>query len=370
MKYPLTVWSFHDLHFGHNNVPTDLAIQRWMKQMPHVDSMRNIDIIALPGDVFDHLLQLPDDRVWLIKRWVIYLLNFCKKYDILLLIVEGTPRHDWKQSYLFLSENEHIGAEVYYSQSIEVKYFEKYDINVLFVPDQMGTPEFVYSETVKVLAQAGLEKADICLLHGQFDYQFPEYLKIACHDSDKWNELVKHAIFSGHIHDRSQKDKILVAGSFDRHKHGEEGPKGFLKVRFEEQHTDIEWVENKEAHTFKTVRIKGLTTEEALDKIHEEVKELREGSYVRLFCLSSDSMKEGLLILRKTYPHLFFKIEEEDVEEKPQERTLEVVSDEFSAIEVTKENLLSLTELELKEKYPHLTQEEIDQDLALLKQFQ
>ena len=87
---------------------------------------QQLDIIILAGDVFDRQLQLAEDVVFEIHQWMCSFLALCKKYDITLIVLEGTPSHDWKQSEWFNQINleYNIGADVHYAKTLDIAYFE------------------------------------------------------------------------------------------------------------------------------------------------------------------------------------------------------------------------------------------------------
>lgn len=367
MKATIRAKSFHDIHTFHSNVPSEEILKKLDKALPD-RVLEELDVILIPGDFFDRLVYLPNEDVWIVKGWVRKFLKRCKDFNVKVKLLEGTPSHDRKQGIMFTFENKQIGADLYYAQDIELEYDKELGIWILYIPDQMGTPEHVYDKVIKLYQENNIEQADICLLHGQFDYQFPTWMKISCHNSEIWNGLVKYFTVAGHIHTRSQQGNIYVAGSFDRLKHGEEEPKGHLDITLTQDHLEVKFIENTEAHLFKTIDVSGKSFEEASTIIQSFVEEFPTGTFVRVTCLPTDTIRESIQTLRKAYPLLKWTILEKDKEEKEQ-HSYELVSDEFSAIEITKDNILYFVEQELNEKYKDVPLTQINAVLKLVEEF-
>lgn len=367
MKDLIRFKSFHDIHTFHHNVPSEEILRKLDKELTDV-VLNDLDVVLIPGDFFDRLVYLPNEDVWVVKAWVRKFLKRCKQFNVKIKLLEGTPSHDRKQGVMFVFENQQINADLYYAQEIELEFDKELGLWILYIPDQMGTPEHVYDEVMKLYQENNIEQADICLLHGQFDYQFPSWMKISCHNAELWNKLVKYFTVAGHIHTRSQCGNIYVAGSFDRLKHGEEEPKGHLDITLTPSHLDVKFIENVEAHLFKTVDVSGQSIEEASESINEAVKQLPSGAYVRVTCLPTDTIRESIQTLRKSYPLLKWVILEKDKEEKVQQ-SYEIVSDGFSAIEITKDNFLFFVEKELNEKYGNAPLTQLNAVLSLAEEF-
>ena len=95
---------------GHTRTNTFHVVDNLRKALPDNEETAKLDLILLAGDIFDHLLTLPQEEVDEIQAWITELLAICAKYNILLRVLEGTPSHDWKQSRQFVNLN--LGAGV------------------------------------------------------------------------------------------------------------------------------------------------------------------------------------------------------------------------------------------------------------------
>ena len=231
-----------------------------LKLIPDVPSMRQIDLLVIAGDLFDRLLNLSSQDVYIIHAFFITFL-VCIKYDITVRVLEGTPSHDNKQNRWLMEINREskIGCDVEYFDDLAIEYIDKFDITVLYVPDEYHPdPNVTLKEVRELLANKNLEQADIAVMHGQFDYQVPTNLRnrIVFHDSKSYLDIVKYLIMIGHVHTSSSFEKIVVAGSTDRLKHGEEEDKGILRIELQKSGDfNAEFIVNEGAQTYKTIDV-------------------------------------------------------------------------------------------------------------------
>lgn len=282
----LNIASVSDIHLGHRRNPTMRIVENLNTAFPDDETTAALNILLLPGDVFDNLLSLPDADVAYIDYWIHRTLRLCKKYNIVLVVLEGTPGHDWKQSKRFveINKNAGIGADLRYVDTLSIEYIEQYGITVLCVPDEWDTPENTLSQIHDLLRAKGLTQVDFAVMHGQFPHQLPEHIKAPKHDPEAYLAMVKYLIFIGHVHTFSvYKGRIIAQGSFDRLVHGEEGPKGHVraKVRAPDDF-DLKFIENENAQKFVTIKCTSMELEETLETISAQVRDLPEGSFVRV----------------------------------------------------------------------------------------
>lgn len=333
-----------DIHLGHKRNPTQEIIRNLRVAFPDNAETAELDIIWLAGDVFDDLLYLNDHDVLEIDAWIVSLLLICKKYHILLRVLEGTPSHDWKQSNRFESMNEvtGIGADLKYVKDLSIEYIERFGITVLYVPDEWDNTETTLSQVHDLLRAKGLDKVDYAIMHGQFEYQLPAHItKAPRHSSEAYHNLVKELIFIGHVHIHTRNNRIIAQGSFDRLSHGEEGPKGHVRAKvYENGDRDVVFVENTGAKKFVTVRCNNMDLEDTLNEIDDHVRDLPEGSFVRVEGNHDNPIFTNMDVLIRRYPLFTWnKLTRQDDEvDSP------IIEDEtvFIPITITRENLPAL----------------------------
>jgi hypothetical protein len=296
-NYTLKIATISDIHLGHDRVPTSHIISNLIQAFPDTKDTHALDIIFIAGDLFDQILNLPELQVRDIKVWMVSLLTICKKANITLRILEGTPSHDRGQSRLFETINQlsGINADCRYIDTVYIEYLDKFDINVLYVPDEWKhDPDDTWNDVKDKLLEHKLDKVDYAVMHGVFEHQLPVHLKLPCHQSSRYLSIVKKYITIGHHHVMTVNDRILAQGSFDRLAHGEEGAKGHFRLTITDRdvcdHDVITFVENPNATIFKTIDVRGMSADD-LDEVFTSVCKLPIESHIRLK-------------VSKNYPHM------------------------------------------------------------------
>lgn len=334
--------SFSDVHLGHKNTLTTHILSNLDNAFRSSTAMSQFDAIFLSGDLFDQSLMLHDPAVAHIKSWMFRVLRMCKKHDIELWILEGTPSHDWRQSswFKFLNEEAEIGAKVYYVDTLSIQFSEKLG-SILCVPDEWA-PETddTWRQVQQLLQQHQLEKVDYAMMHGSFAYQLPAHVTSPKHDPERYLSIVDKIITVGHVHKPSQYDRILANGSFDRLTHGEEEPKGWWHIKVGPNGNEMLFVENKGAKIYRTVDCGELSVDDALTKLDEQ-STLPPGSAVRVEASKGAPILSSLDILRKKHPHITWTSK---VAEGAQTQTKMLVDlrSNFTQIAITRSNIREL----------------------------
>lgn len=313
MSNKLNMLSISDIHLGNNLVPAEFIIDNLNTLVPDNKTMLDIDIIWLAGDIFDQILLFPDGEVGQIELWMTRLLRICKKWDVLLRVLEGTPSHDRKQSkhFIIINDCHDIGADVKYIDTLAIEYISRFDINVLYIPDEYhATTMQTWYEVKDLLAEHGLEKVDYAIMHGMFEHQIPKGLKLQSHIASNYLSIVNKYIFIGHVHLMSVFERILAQGSTDRLCHGEEEPKGIFRVTSYKNNFDndkIEFIINERAKIFKTISILNVAVED-VSKALDVVKDLPDNSYVRIEVENLDQKLSTIAAYKLKYPKLTWSI--------------------------------------------------------------
>ena len=305
---------YGDIHLFHNRTPTSHIIASFMLSLPETDDLNDVDVIFLNGDVWDRDSSFCTDDTQSAIQWIAWLLNLCKRYNIKLRVLEGTPSHDWKQSSYFKTINElfAIDADLKYIDTLSIEYFQEYDINVLYVPDEWRTESAVTQNEIKdLLIKHGLKQVQFTMIHGAFEHQMPPAARHSkeVHNLDFFRSITQYRIFGAHIHQRSDAKKFSAAGSFDRLSHSDEGDKGHIDYTIDNGVERVRFIPNKNAMTYETIDVVDMTTESAIEKIDEFVKSKRLGSHFRVLANRTDSIfsAHGMLSLRHRDFHWSFK---------------------------------------------------------------
>lgn len=346
-KEILNVICISDIHLGARRNKTADIIANLNIALPFDESMQDIDIIFLAGDVFDSLLSFNDEVVVEIQLWIDRLLRLCSKYNIMLKVLEGTPSHDRQQSETFLTIHQVSKYPVVcdYIKTLSIEYITEFDIHILYIPDEWDVTTARTLQQVKDLMKSkGLSKVDFAIMHGIFPHQLASHIKnIPIHDPVEYLNLVKHYIFIGHIHKFSVFDRILAEGSFDRLSHGEEEPKGFLKasVNLVTNERNYFFIENTGAKIFKTFQCYYMDIQSITEYLKEKVKDLPNGANVRIEANHDNLIFSNMNVLVSLYPTINWSKLPKTQEEL--EQVAEVVEDiEYMPIDINKSNIVSL----------------------------
>ena len=98
----LYIASTSDVHMGHPRVPTAKTFACIKAAFPDNRETAKLDMLIIAGDFYDRLLNLSQDDVQETDIAILYLLKLCKKHDITLVVLRGTPSHDWTQPERFV----------------------------------------------------------------------------------------------------------------------------------------------------------------------------------------------------------------------------------------------------------------------------
>jgi DNA repair exonuclease SbcCD nuclease subunit len=310
----INIASTSDIHFGHPRTPTAHIVNSFLEAFPDNAETAALDLIFLCGDVFDRLLTVPEIDHQTARVGIAKFLLRCEKYNITLIVIEGTPRHDRKQSYMFREIIDLLGLKLdfYYVEGCQILYLEKFDLNILCIQDEYShNPDDTLAEVRRLMAERMLTQVDIALMHGQFEHQLPDVddARRKCHNAAAYLALVRYVIFIGHDHHFSEFTLeefaawIIAHGSLERLIHGEEEPKGHVRMRLDPDGTkSITFVENRLAMDYRTIDVHNLITEDVIKAIR--ALKLRPGSHVRLAGTVFDMGVRMIRHLRRDFPDL------------------------------------------------------------------
>lgn len=319
----LVMASISDVHLGHNKTRTVHILDNLRFLFPDSEETGRLDLIVIAGDLFDRLLYFSAEEIREITLWIHELLTICVKHDIVLRVLEGTPSHDWKQSKMFETINSilPVPADMKYVDTLSIEYIERFGMNVLYIPDEWA-PEAddIWKQTMELMQQRALTHVDIAVMHGAFDYQIP--MGHNCHLPDRYMEIVRRYIFIGHVHQHTVYERILAQGSFDRLCHGDEWDKGYIRATLSESEGDsYELVINPKAKWYKTIDLRGMTVEDALNRL-ERLDESPMGSHFRIHTNRQDAMTLALATVKDRWPQFYWTslVDDLDSDNKPIQR--------------------------------------------------
>lgn len=335
-----------DVHLCHERTSTKKIAEELMACFPDNNDTAKLNTIYIAGDWFDRLITYPNKDLEIAEDLMNYFLRLCLKHDIQLRILEGTPSHDWKQPKRFLHLNKSIGADLKYFDDLTIEHNDVYGIDVLYIPDEYDPDtDKTFFDVKKKMNELGLEKVDLAIMHGQFNYQLPEIAKVPKHNEDNYLNIVRYYILIGHVHVYSTYDRIIAQGSFSRLAHGEENPKGYVRINlYPNGNMNAKFIENKLATKYVTIDVGGYNIDDAFKKIKDITSKLPPGSYIRLKANKGDpilieknldklSLNEYGMIWTRTL------INDTSKETVNNVRQISNIASVYSPITLTKENI-------------------------------
>lgn len=349
----LNIASVSDVHLGHPTTPTEFIIRNLHRYVfPDDKDTRDLNIIFIDGDFFDSLQDPASTNSIAIRQYVVSLLYFCKKNDILLRILRGTKLHDWDQPYIFKEENDNhsIGCDLLYVDRIHIEYIERFGIHVLYVPDEANaTAAQTWEEVRGLMNSLGINKVDYASMHGAFHHQLPEIesIKHILHNAEDYLGIVRHYIFVGHIHQHTIHERIIANGSTDRLIHGDEGVKGHVRVK----KGLVKFIENIGAMRYKTLDVEDMSADMVIEQVIDYLNNDETKGNIRLRC-SKQSVAYGMeKRLSKMFPFIRFSYLNNQKKQKTKEVLAPTVKIQLPVL--TRENLEAEIIRELQEEHSY-----------------
>ena len=359
MTNKLRIASFSDIHLGANRTTTPEILAGLYDAFDKNQLFENIDVLIIAGDLFDRLLEVNNEHLTSIIVWMSYVIRQCERKDITLLVLAGTKSHARDQNELWVSTARAMrsSCKLHYANTLSIEYFKDWDMNVLFVPDNLNPDSSVtWAELEELMEAKGLKKVDFAVMHGQFQHQLPEFISEkspATHKNSNYLNIVEHYIFVGHIHTHSVYDRILAQGSFDRMAHGEEEPKGFLMAEINLRgNVSDDWftfIPNPRAKKYITINCMGLELDQALVKIAQEIEILSDGEYARIEAEKTSPIFSNMEEVMKMAPLVKWSTLKRDLEQEAQEKVIDAQPElqEWKPIRVDKTNIVEVVQAEL-----------------------
>lgn len=343
----LNIASIGDIHLNHKRTLTREIIRNLTSAFPDNKETAELDYIFITGDVFDSLVNLDNPVIWEIKGWVFNLLNLCKKHNIKLRIVKGTPSHDWNQSKLFpeINTQAKIGADLKYFDELTIDIEDDTGISCLYVPDEWDLPERTFSQIKKKLGELNLDSVDFAIMHGAFEHQLPSFVKGPRFINQDYLDIVKRYIFVGHIHQSSIYERILAAGSFDRLAQNEEDRKGHFRLFIDDEFGDrINFVVNAEAKVYRKIRVGSMSISDILTYVNKELEDVTDQSYIELVADESNPILSNFDIVKNLRPGIHWSKSSVQLEKEKLEIEESVDDAAYVPLVITNNNLKELLE--------------------------
>lgn len=351
MKRDVTAITISDLHCFNNLCPTHMVVEqsmRWVED--HTAVLKQADLFIIGGDWFHRGVHYSSPLVFESLTLITFIGKFCYTHGLKLRILEGTKSHDMNQNVGLVH---HLAVaypdlDVKLFKTICIEHISEWDMDILYVPDDMGSAEHVWSEVQKVLIEKSLSVVDMAIMHGCFTYQLPQVSLATSHDEDLFSSIVRYFITIGHHHVYNpHPDGVIVPqGSLSRTAHGQEEPKGgiimYMSPDIPARHT---FLENKHATPFIKYNLTDniLKDEANIRKLTELDNELM---HIRLVGPDTNPLLSSTKALNAKYTHVKFTIEKTNevtnIVKKSKVDYLQVVNINESNFPVVLEDYLKL----------------------------
>lgn len=216
-----------DIHFGAIDPKKqyDILVEQFVAR---IALMKNLDIVSINGDLFDHKFMANSDVVLYATMFVQNLVDICRSKGSTLLIIAGTNLHDSGQLKMFYHYMGDKSVDVRIIEQVRFEYIK--GKKVLIIPELYGMGEEYYA---KFLYRSGLY--DAVYMHGTFkgaiygkDEEDLNSNREPVFSINNFNKC-KGPIISGHNHvPGCYSSHFYYCGSPYRWKFGEEEDKGFI----------------------------------------------------------------------------------------------------------------------------------------------
>lgn len=349
MNKDLTMLSVSDIHLGSRTVSTTTILDSLRTMLLDTD-LHNVDIIWICGDVYDRMLSLPDPIVVEINKFIYDLLKACKDNDVILRVLEGTPSHDRGQSKTFIDINElcSIDADVKYFKVVAIEYIAKYDINVLYVPDEYHVnASITKNEVSELLNDNGISTVDFGIIHGEFPHQINYQATTSTHDPVFYKRIVSSYLFVGHPHTMTVDGNIFGQGSVQRLSHGQEEDKGIFRVKCFKANPNmntVKFIKNEKAVIFKTFNFLNSSIPTCRREL-KLVKTFPKDSNVRVIHSRSDKCTDLILSTIDSTPDIKWSVVHTAVERDT--RVKKIIT--YNEVSITKETITEMIIAKLTE---------------------
>jgi hypothetical protein len=252
-----------DTHLGHRHTQTSFIINNIIEMFHNYrNKIKDIDFIALLGDLTDKSLLLSHNDTQEIMEFMHWLAKYCIDKSIPLILLKGTDSHELTHMKFFAKNLElsYPNLDIKYIDSVSL--INLFGLNICCVPDNVIDDNNELIEVINhMLADNNLDKFDLMFMHTAFRYQLPYIPKDNSsinhlRDEEYFSQIVNYYCISGHIHKHSKYMNILVPGSIDRLAHNEEEDKGMLLISIHPTlGASYEFLINKNAKRYITLNI-------------------------------------------------------------------------------------------------------------------
>jgi hypothetical protein len=308
---PISILFASDIHFGNYAVSQyELADAFSSVIFPMIP---DLDIFFINGDFFDREVNFDSCSFDPIYDTILNLFALCERNQTKLRVLQGTWSHDRGQCKKFevFYRNHSCTFDFKFVDNIELEtiHFQDRDLRVFYVPDDLpfSNSGDIASVVRDKMYELDWEYVDYGCMHGFFDFTFPENIS---HDNrivfkKEQFPFVRKIINVGHVHQYRSDAFVYSNGSFDRDCHGDQDPKGCIKVLDYPDHYTAQFIENIHASRFDTLVINAdADTIQIVDLIqnHLATLDLTKQIYLRFVTEHGEQYEAVKAWMRENHP--------------------------------------------------------------------
>lgn len=310
------LWS-SDQHTLHQKTPTEHILNNLNRFYYKDNDLSEISLVVLGGDFYDRLVDAAHSDMRKTQHWIRKFLLTCKKYGVVVRVLEGTTSHEREQTENFVVQCPK-GLDLKWVKELSYEHIESLGLDVFYVPDNLShmTPDQIWDRTLEIMSENNIRKFHYVFAHFAMEYQIPLKFSKHSHSEKRWESIVKFNMFVGHVHKPSEYGLIRVSGSFDRIAHGEDHPKGAYKFWWDlsNNKSGTEFWENKNALPYvRVLQHPNDTTETLSDRINDMIKSrnLISNSRVQVRGKNAPLIKGVVEFMEGSFPNINFDIDSE-----------------------------------------------------------
>lgn len=352
----INVVTISDIHLFSPGNDTPKIIDAMDEALFKSGILTHTQVLILAGDVFDRLVLLDHPDLHIVDLWIHRLFNVCARYGIILIVLEGTPSHDARQSERFTTIHQAIESKVdfRYVDKVSIEYHAGIDANILYIPDKAHDTTYATEQVVRDLLESrGLDQVDFAVMHGMFSYQIPYGVKPEhCFDEGFYNSIVRSFMTVGHVHTASIRGKIVAQGSFDRLTHGQEEAKGFAYIEVRDNQAIPFLIENKMARIYKTVHIDGMEMEAVHDMLRQLVATLPPDACIRIMGEKSHPVFSNMDYLKEISSTVTWKKDTDSTPSAEKDKVIRASDfDLWRPVQIDRSNVIDIVMDRVKGKF-------------------
>lgn len=249
-----------DMHIG--AIPCEKLYQQFYEQcIDYMHSLERLDYIIILGDYFDHKFYLNESAGKYAQNMLQDMINVFKdKSKVKIRFVYGTESHECHQYNTLLTAK-------YADMDIKlIRYAEEEElfpeVYVLYLPEEHILDKEEYYKNFfekdshyNYIFGHGTIREGMKIAATQIETSSKKRKSVPVFSTAEFHKICKGETYFGHYHMHTDMDDVYYVGSFSRWEFGQEEPKGFYHVIYDDKKDtyDNEFIVNEQAESYQTI---------------------------------------------------------------------------------------------------------------------